>query len=66
MEAKSNSWVNFSSERFALFRDQIGNARAIATQHGYEYLVRLLNKPPDYVIQWLEKKGIQYIIETEQ
>jgi hypothetical protein len=68
MEAKSYSWENMtqSSKMFSEFQNQIGRGYSIATQNGYSYLLRMLNQPPQYVIDWLEKKGIPYIVETSQ
>jgi hypothetical protein len=61
MEAKSFNWNNFN---LADFQNQVGRATAIATRNGYQYVMHLLNKPPQSVLDWLIKKGIDYIIES--
>jgi hypothetical protein len=60
MEAKSYNWNTFN---LADFQNQVGRATAVATRNGYQYVVHLLNKPPQSVIDWLVKKGIDYVIE---
>jgi RHS repeat-associated protein len=60
MEAKSYNWSNFN---FTAFQNQVGRASAIATRNGYQYVVHFLNKPPQSVIDWLFKQGIDYVIE---
>ena len=67
MEVKSLNWQNLApgSKQFMEFQNQIGRASAIATQNGYQYAVDMLNKPPQFVIDWLEKKGYDYFIESQ-
>jgi RHS repeat-associated protein len=67
MEAKSFDWKNITAQsgKFTDFQNQVGRAYSIATQNGYQYVVRLLNKPPQFVLDWLEKKGYDYIIEGQ-
>lgn len=65
MEAKAFDWKNITpdSGKFMQFQNQVGRAYSVATQNGYQYVVRMLNKPPQFVIDWLEKKGYNYFIE---
>jgi len=67
MEGKSSSWVNFTpdSVRFKTFQNQIGREFSMASKNGYQYVLHLLNKPPQFMIDWLEKKGIPYVIDSE-
>jgi hypothetical protein len=64
-EAKSSDWNGFTadSQSFTDFQNQIGTAASRAAQNGYGYVLRLLNKPPQFIIDWLEKKGYDYVIE---
>jgi RHS repeat-associated protein len=61
MEAKSYDWNGFNLSEF---QNQVGKETAIATRNGYQYVLHLLNKPPQSVTNWLIKKGIDYIIES--
>lgn len=67
MEAKPYRWENMtqSSKIFSDFPNRIGRGYAVATQNGYNYLLQMLDRPPQFVIDWL-KKDVPYIIETSQ
>lgn len=61
MEGKAWDWSKFDLSQF---QNQVGRANAIATRNDYQYVVHLLNKPPQPVIDWLIKNGIDYVIES--
>jgi hypothetical protein len=68
MEGKAWNWENFSptSEAFSGFRNQIGREFGIATKNNYRFEAHFIDRPPQLVIKWLEKKGYPYVIESEK
>jgi RHS repeat-associated protein len=67
MEGKAVDWSSFTptSKAFSDFQNQIGQEFAVATkQNTYQFEAHFLNQPPQFVIDWLEKKGIPYVIES--
>ena len=67
LEVKSYSWEGWTSTdgRYAQFQNDIGRAYSNAVQSNHEFLLRMLNRPPQFVLNWLNKKGYDYVIETE-
>jgi hypothetical protein len=55
MEVKSYSWEGWAStdNRYVQFQNDIGRAYSNAVQSNHEFLLRMFNKPPQFVLDWL-------------